>query len=267
MEIGELWAYGSSDTWLFSAVKILKIEEKRVLVAYVDADGVEGMRKRVMPRFLRVLWEDQQEFRTAARIREADLYAEADAALFIFEHFISPDAASSFYRRESLTIDDPDALSEMCGLSVDAINSPYIDRYMIARAAAGVHSDGLLRKVDEEERSDYYAVLLDAENGSYGWSYMTDDEPRLQLIAQEAGRLTLRRNAVLRMWAGQPAVDRALENDQLRVELLRTGMVARRAVKTLEDTARTQRDRRLAAELHALLPPAFQWRIEDSSAR
>jgi hypothetical protein len=38
----------------------------------------------------------------------------------------------------------------------------------------------------------------------------------------------------LRIWGGQAAVDRTGENDQLKVELLRTGMATRRAVQALD---------------------------------
>jgi regulator of replication initiation timing len=65
----------------------------------------------------------------------------------------------------------------------------------------------------------------------------------------EAGRLTERRNSVLRMWAGQEAVNLIAENTTLRLELLTARMVAAEAVERLEQEARTVRRKRLAAEL------------------
>jgi hypothetical protein len=80
MNKDELWAYGATDTGYYYRVKILRVEDTRVLVGFVDEDGVEYQRKKAMPHFLRAPWDDAQEFRHAPIIREADGYAEQDAA-------------------------------------------------------------------------------------------------------------------------------------------------------------------------------------------
>lgn len=252
MKEGELWGYGTSDTpFWFVPVRVHKVEDKYVVGSYLDDDGVEYPRKRILRRNLRVLWDDRWEFLQAARIRKADLNAEDDAATFVFEELIPDEIASLEYGTTRMTIEDPEALSLLTGIPADKLASTSMDCYQIARAAMAARPDAALRKLGHEERATRLETVLRAQN-SDAWSYYSD-ERRMETLVLEAGRLTERRNSVLRAWAGEDAVNVMAENTILRLELLAARMAAAEAVEALEKEVRTVRGKRLAAELRRRL--------------
>lgn len=132
------------------------------------------------------------------------------------------------------------------------LSDDIMDGYRIARAVAVRYPDGLLRSIEYEERDERTAAVSDALNGADSWWYMNEPQ-KLEALALDAGRLTMRRNAVLRAWAGETAVDRARENAELRVELATARHIAQRAVDALADAARSKRARTLAATLQSEL--------------
>jgi hypothetical protein len=250
MKVGEHWGYGTSDAPLwFNEVEVKRIDGNQVVVTFFDDDGVESKLYRKPARNLRVLWDDSWEFLQEARIRQADEHAEFDAVDCVFEWFISWDIARTVGRRSNdVEIRNPRAFSEITGISLVVVQSGEADCYQSARFTAERNADRLLQIVDNEERSELYAALQNAMNEAYDWPYLdlSDSKDRL---AEEAGRRTRKRNSVLRTWAGQPAIDRARENTQLRRELLRTQMIAIQAIRALSGAARTKGVERLAIAL------------------
>lgn len=258
MQEGEIWAYGTSDTpFWFQQVRVLKVEERRVLVAFLGEYQVERWKAWKSPRNLRVLWEDRHEFLKAARIRRADSSAEFDAAEFVFSQLVSGEIASIRNERTGeVFVNHVEQLASLTGLSVEQLSSPNLDCYVIAKSAMAVQPDLVLRAIEEGERDDRYEAIRDAMNSENEWWYMQQPEA-LERLALDVGRLTQRRNATLRAWAGEAAVDTARENAQLHVELLSTRLVARKALDTLTEIARTLKVRRLIAELENQLSPGW----------
>jgi hypothetical protein len=255
MEAGEIWAYGTSETpYWFRAFRVHKVEEGRVVGSFLDDDGVEEKRKKVYRSYLRVLWDDRWEYLQAARIRKADYEAEDDAATVVFDELIPDDIASLEFGTTRMTIDDAEALAALSGLTVDRLNSDSIDCYQVARAVMAAHPDGVLRRLGHEERALHLETVLKAKNSDAWWYY--SDERRMETAALEAGRRTERRDSVLRMWAGQEAVDVAAENRRLRVELLAIRMVVADAIDALERDTKTVRAKRHAAILRERLSAA-----------
>jgi hypothetical protein len=260
MEVGEHWAYGTSDTpfWFLEA-RIIRIDGNQAVVAFIDEDGVEGGRFRKPIRNLRCRWEDQWEFLQEARIRKADSEAEFDAVEFVFQHLIGWDIATAAGSRSNdVHVYAPDEFTAVTGIPIDVVDAGDLDCYYVARLTAERHSDKLLQHLDAEECGDFYSALRKAVERQYDWSYMVDPKDANNRIADEAGRLTQRRNSVLRTWAGEASVDRARENKKLRRDLLQTGIVARRAIDALANESRTVRAERLVIELRAGLPLSVQ---------
>ena len=251
MIVGETWAYGTSDTpYYFLQVKVIKIEEKHVVVASVDEDGVEGHRTRIPRRNLRVLWDDRWEFLRDARIEKADREAEDDAATYVFDELIPADDA--WFYRGSLSVDRVEEVAKITGLTVEQLSSSSMDGYQVARAAVALHPNDVLRKLDREEHADRWRSVREAMNSDHNWWYMSDSE-RIERIVAESGRLTERRNAVLRMWAGEPAMDLLKQNSDLRLELLTARQVATSAIDALSSMARAKKAVQFAESLRAQL--------------
>lgn len=250
MEVGEHWAYATSDTpfWFLEA-RIIRLDGSYAVVVFIDEDGVEGRPFRKPVRNLRAPWENWWEFLQNARIRKADDNAEFDAVQLVFERFIGLDIATAWDRSNDIDVFEPAKFSELTGVSLAAIETGDLDRYTVARDVAAMHADELAQIVTEDERSAIREATVRARNSAVDWVYVYDDAEIRERIALEAGRLTRRRNSVLRAWAGQAAVDLARDNENLRIELLRVRVAAHRAVDALASEARTKRIERLALEL------------------
>jgi hypothetical protein len=254
MEVGEHWAYGTSDTpWYFIEARVLRIDNNQISVAFLDDEGIESWRRKVPRRFLRARWDDRWDYLREARIRRADSNAEDDAADLVFERYIPWEVAEiSSHVRFEVTIHEPDQLSAITAMSRSELSRPHLDFFAVARSAAANHSDDLLRYIDTEERADRHEAVTAAMNSNDQWWYMAAEE-RLEQVALNVGRLTQRRNSVLRTWVGKAAVDRAAENDRLRFELLNARLLARLAIDGLREAARTKRAERLAVQLDSRL--------------
>jgi hypothetical protein len=161
---------------------------------------------------------------------------------------VPSDVVVASRRADDAYIIEPAALAEISGLSLEELDSEYIDSYTIARALAARYADRKLRALDNEERDDRYRAVRDAQNTDLQWWYMEDAE-KIERFALDAGRLTERRNAVGRTLAGEAAVSVRRENNQLRTEALKLRLLAERALEALEDATKTQRARREAAAI------------------
>lgn len=257
MDVGEHWAYGSSDTpSYFMHVKILRIEGNNVLVAVIDEDGVETWRKRVHARFLRCPWGDLYEFRREAQWRKSERDAEIDAAEWIFENFIGWEIAhvGRVHGDFSVAEGAMAAFQQCTGLDKEALERPTTDAYFVARAVAGAKGDQVIRRLEDEEQGEMRAALAELDASRDHLPHLSDTD-RLQKAANEAGRLTRRRNAVLREWAGADALAVVAENRRLRVELLGLYSALEQVLPAISEellARRTKRAAQLAGVLSAL---------------
>ena len=255
MEVGEEWAYaGSDNTYNISRVQIIRLDGNRASVAYLDADGVPGYKRSVLTRNLRVLWDDHWDYFHRARVLRADETAEVDAVTFVLDALVPYDVARLYdYRTGDLIIEEPEAMSELCALKADDLSADVVDGFKVARALVEKNAQEILFQLDEEERRDLYEAMRAEETAEYYWSYMVDDAERRERLVQRAGRMTRRRNAVIRTWAGEQEEQTAKLVQRLRLDVVETRAAAQRALSELKATAKSQRANRIVEELEKFL--------------
>jgi hypothetical protein len=259
MQVGERWAYRVAPyDGPVSEVEILKQGAQRPLRVKVRfvAEEAEGHEEWVPPARLRVPWEQkpawlEQQQRWAELISDGPLQEDVDlvAATLVFDTCPLQGAASigwNWRKRGVLFVRDVPAFAALLEVPEEfftsdprsftddgMVTAPWPTALAAARLTARAHAEFLVSELaSHEERERQQAI--------YGQHYRgRGKNPGTYIDAEicaEVDREFQPARDLVRQWVGAEVVERRIELQALRVEVVRIGKLMEEAIQALRSS-------------------------------